>query len=83
MFYITLLTNQDDDAEELRQFVWDNTNIDAEKLEAHLLANREQLENDEEMMRTFCRSFDAFILPDDGSTLTKAVKPALAYDPEP
>ena len=41
MFYIQLLSNNNEDGEELRDFVFENTNIDADKLEAHLLANWE------------------------------------------
>lgn len=32
------------------------------------------------MMKTFCKSFDAFILADEGSILTRAVKPSLVYE---
>lgn len=31
-------------------------------------------------MRTFCWTFDAFIIPEEGSVLTRAVKPSLVYE---
>lgn len=32
------------------------------------------------MMKTFCKSFEAFILPDEANNMTKAVKPQLVYE---
>jgi len=32
------------------------------------------------MMKTFCKTFDAFILAEEGSILTRAVKPSLVYE---
>ena len=55
--------------------------IDIDKLQAHLLTHRDQLETDDELLQNFCSNFSSeFLIKDDENILTKSVSKALTYD---